>query len=228
MKELASALAKAQGGFKHIARDKTVTVRTKTGGTYSFSYAPLESIMGAIKEALTSNGIALLQDIREGKVVTILLHSSGEQWVSGGTVINVSEQGAQAYGSGLTYARRYDLTLTLGLCADDDDDGNAADGNQASPRPAELKNLKEPITPTTGAWDNVPKERHEPLRRIGNGVIDQFSNGTPEAALDYLDELGLDNEEKICIWTMLDSKMRATLKKLGDERRKNPKLTEQA
>ena len=213
-KELAAALAKAQVQFAHISRDKHVTVRTRTGGSYSFSYAPLESIMSAIKTALSTNGLALMQDIREGKVCTILLHASGEAYVSTGTVINVAETGAQAYGSGLTYARRYDLSLTLGLCPDDDDDGNAADGNTASPAV-----VSAPITPTEGAWKDVPQEDHERLRRIGNGIIDYFSAEEPGSAYAYLVEQSLTNEAKVAIWTMLSAPMRSALKKLDKDAR---------
>ena len=210
MKELATALAKAQCAFKHIARDKEVTVRTRTGGAYTFRYAPLETIMAAIKQALADNGIALLQDVREGKVVTLLMHASGDTYTSSGTPIKVAEDSAQAYGSGLTYARRYDLSLTLGLCPDDDDDGNMADGNTVTSATPKLAHK-----PTDGAWENVPKERHEALHRIASGVIDYFSANDPEQAFAYLDEQKLENEEKVAIWTLLDSKQRSVLKKLA-------------
>jgi hypothetical protein len=139
IKELASALAKAQAGFGHIARDKTVKVITKSGGSYTFSYAPLETIMAAIKQPLVDNGLALIQGVRDERVVTTLMHQSGEFYESAGTPIKAVEQGPQAYGSALTYSRRYDLSLTLGLCPDDDDDGNGAEGNSVQSKKKEEK-----------------------------------------------------------------------------------------
>ena len=212
MNELATALAKAQNAFKHIARDREVTVRTRTGGAYTFKYAPLESIMSAIKQGLADNGIALLQDVREARVVTILMHSSGDTYTSTGTPIKVSEDSMQAYGSGLTYARRYDLSLTLGLCPDDDDDGNAADGNVATTTVPKLTHK-----PTDGAWDHIAPDRAEALQRIGSGVIDCFSALQPETAFKYLQEQNLSNDEKVAVWTMLDSKMRSALKRIQKE-----------
>ena len=56
---LAAALAKAQSEFPPIPRDKTVTVQTKAGGSYTFSYAPLDTVLGAVRGPLTSNGFQL-------------------------------------------------------------------------------------------------------------------------------------------------------------------------
>jgi hypothetical protein len=43
----------------------------------------------------------------------------------------VQDVGSQAFGSALSYMRRYALTSLLGVAADSDDDANAADGNAA-------------------------------------------------------------------------------------------------
>jgi hypothetical protein len=123
-----SSLAKAQAGFAAVKRDKTVTVRTKAGGTYSFSYAPLEAILKATLPALNKEGFALAQHVEGDHLVTTLYHAHGA--LAGSVKIMVVDQGPQAYGSALTYARRYGVTLLLGICADDDDDGNAAEGNE--------------------------------------------------------------------------------------------------
>lgn len=123
-------LSRAQAAFQPIRRDKTVTVRTKAGGTYSFSYAPLEAILRATLPALNAEGFALVQHVEGDYLVTTLYHAAGR--LSGSIKIIVTEAGSQAYGSALTYARRYGVTLLLGICADDDDDANAADGNEVT------------------------------------------------------------------------------------------------
>lgn len=132
---ISAALAAAQGEFGAIVRDKTVSVTMRSGGKYTFSYAPLESILHAVKPALAKNGLALTQALRRiGKrefVETTLRHSSGQS-LSNLIPIFVKDEGPQAYGSALTYARRYGVTLLLCISADDDDDGNAAEGNSAS------------------------------------------------------------------------------------------------
>lgn len=131
---LSAALAKAQGEFAPVVRDKTVSVTMRSGGKYTFSYAPLESILHAVKPALSKNGLSITQAMvtHHGKeyVETTLRHSSGES-ICNRIPLFVKDEGPQAYGSALTYARRYGVTLLLCVSADDDDDGNAAEGNSA-------------------------------------------------------------------------------------------------
>lgn len=134
--ELAAALAKAQAAFEPITKDKTVKVRTKAGGEYSFSYAPLESIIGAVRPALSQAGLFITQALTniDGNdfIETTLVHSSG-QWIANLVPVLVQEQGPQAYGSAITYARRYGVTTLLCIVADDDDDANGAEGNSMQP-----------------------------------------------------------------------------------------------
>lgn len=127
---LASALAKAQAAFPTITRDKEVTVQTKSGGSYKFKYAPLDKILSDVRKPLSDNGLSILQLLDEDTLVTSLLHSSGAL-ISGRTPIPQTE-GIQAYGSAITYLRRYAIQALLGIAAEEDDDGNRAAGNQAS------------------------------------------------------------------------------------------------
>lgn len=133
--DLATALVKAQTAFDAIKRDKTVTVRTKTGGSYTFAYAPLDTILAAIRPHLADNGLALIQGchVENGQQVlrTMLLHSSG-QFIANDTSVLVNDSGPQAYGSALSYAARYGVTRLLCLASEDDDDGNGAEGNDAA------------------------------------------------------------------------------------------------
>lgn len=134
--ELADALAKAQAAFPLLERTKTVRVKTKSGGEYTFSYAPLDAVIDAIREPLSNNGLAFVQLFEAGHIVaTRLMHTSG-QWIESRIVIQplADENGVvspQAVGSAITYARRYSLSALLGLADETDDDGNAASGNTA-------------------------------------------------------------------------------------------------
>jgi hypothetical protein len=135
LSQIATALAKAQGEFEPIKRDKTVTVAMKAGGRYTFSYAPLESILHAVTPALSANGLALTQALvvvdSKDFVETTLRHASGEL-LANRIPLFVRDDGPQAYGSALTYARRYCVTLLLCVSADDDEDGNVAEDQEAT------------------------------------------------------------------------------------------------
>lgn len=208
IKELAAALCKARGEFKPFGRDKTVLVKTKSGASYSFSYAPLESILEAVVPALSANGLALLQEVLEGRVQTTLIHSSG-QWISsGGTPIKVTAEDAQAFGSGMTYARRYDLTLFLGLSADDDDDANAASGNEVSKAA-----FKAPHKPSDGAMESLPAELQTQARDVAMEVIGFMEKGKVLEAAKWIKAANFQPEALVAMWDLLPSAMRAALKK---------------
>lgn len=128
---LAAALAKAQGSFAPVKRDKTVTVKTKTGGSYSFSYAPLDTILEAVRQPLADNGLVVVQLLDDDDLVTSLLHESGA--VLSGRVSLPRTDDIQGFGSAITYLRRYAIQALLGIAAEDDDDGNRAAGNVAQP-----------------------------------------------------------------------------------------------
>lgn len=171
-KHISAALAAAQGEFGAVTRDKTVTVTMKSGGKYTFSYAPLESILHAVKPALSKNGLSLTQAmiVIEGKdfVETTLRHSSG-QTISNRIPLFVKDDGPQAYGSALTYARRYGVTLLLCISADDDDDGNAAEGNSAEAKLKEAstsaKLLASSFKAALKVGDKKVSEVHESANR---------------------------------------------------------------
>lgn len=126
-----AALAAAQGAFPIIPRDKTVKVTMKSGGTYTFAYAPLDTILAAVRPHLAANGLAVMQTMESDHVWTIITHASGVQIKLAPVKVLQTESGPQALGSALTYARRYSVTLALNLAADEDDDANGAQGNKA-------------------------------------------------------------------------------------------------
>lgn len=167
IKELADALAKAQGAFPAIRKGKTAKVKgtSKSGKDfeYSYAYADLSDIMDAIRKALAENGLSIIQPIGKGTngdglvLVTRLLHSSG-QWLEEDYPVDVYER-PQEQGSAITYARRYAVTALLGIAAEEDDDGQAAQGGDR--RPAEPRAKKhQPGTAPEGYHDQ-PWDDHK-------------------------------------------------------------------
>lgn len=128
---LAAALAKAQSEFGAITRDKEVVVQKKAGGQYRFKYAPLDQILGVVRGPLSKNGLALVQLLDPDALVTMLVHESGATLEARTPIPSSSD--IQSYGSAITYLRRYAVQAMLGIAAEEDDDGNAQDGNQAAP-----------------------------------------------------------------------------------------------
>ena len=69
------------------------------------------------------------------------------------------------------------------------------------------------ISPTQGAQNDVPIEELRYLEEVAIELIAMCEQGDPRAALVKLDEENLDNEQKIALWTLMPSKVRAALKK---------------
>jgi hypothetical protein len=135
IKEIATALAKAQATMHGAAKDRK-------NPAFKSEYATLASVVEAARGPLTENGICFIQSpgaMEEGgiSVATTLVHTSGEWFKSTVTMPVKDRSNAQAVGSAITYGCRYSLMAMLGL-PPVDDDGNAAsqgNGNRAPPPP---------------------------------------------------------------------------------------------
>lgn len=188
IKELATALSKAQGQFDHAKKDVE-------NGFFKSKYADLASVIDAAKKPLADNGLSVVQvvDMTEsGDVVleTILMHVSGE-YISGKYPIRPAKQDPQAVGSAITYARRYAFSAMTGIAADDDD-GNAASQNQKEPAkkpPAEKKqpesdgkdysdilNKAENLQQLVTAWKTIPKSQQFRFIQIKDSLKIKLSN----------------------------------------------------
>jgi len=118
MKNIATALVKAQ-------LEMTTPKKGSVNPFYKNKYADLNDVLEAIVPALNNNGIVLLQPLVniEGKnfVKTVLMHESGETFESLAEIFCAKQNDAQAYGSGISYARRYSLSSICGIGSEDDD-----------------------------------------------------------------------------------------------------------
>ena len=164
MKELYSALVKAQSMIKNAVKDST-------NPHYRSKYADLESVWDAIREALHKNGLAVLQltDIDPSGapvLITRVIHTSGEHVEGRYPLVCKDPTDAQKLGSSTSYARRYALSAMLGVVqADQDDDGNAASG---------ITSYKAP-----------PAPKAAPVQATGNVMAELFT----KAGLKYPDAL---------------------------------------
>jgi hypothetical protein len=141
--ELAAALAKAHAEIKAPKKGRTAKVPTKAGGSYSYNYADLADVIECYQGPLSKHGLALTHTLRiqDGHMVlvTTLMHSSG-QWKDSEYPLQNYDR-PQEQGSAITYARRYAASAILGIAAQDDDDGQAAQDaeprRREEPRPLE-------------------------------------------------------------------------------------------
>jgi polyhydroxyalkanoate synthesis regulator phasin len=144
--QLVGALAKAQGSYEPIRKNRTVKVAMKAGGAYDFRYATLDSVLDATRTALAVNGLAITATVTD-KLTVLLMHESGE-WLSSVAPMPAIGGNWQAYGSALTYARRYLISTMLGVASESDDDGAAASGHK-------IESMETDIDPWAKLWDDL-------------------------------------------------------------------------
>lgn len=130
IKDISSALSAFQGSLEQPKLEKEVKVRTKNGGEYKFKYADLSACVKAAAPALKEHGLSVSQIINDGKLITLLTHVSG-QWFKSELLLPTQSTDYQAFGSAITYLKRYSYCAILGIVADTDDDANMACGNEA-------------------------------------------------------------------------------------------------
>lgn len=111
-----------------VAAQSEMTDATKEAKNPFFKskYADLNSVREAIMPALTKNKCAVLQPVillETGRSVvrTTVLHESGEFYSADTEVVCSKINDAQAYGSAISYARRYGLQSMFNVGAVDDD-----------------------------------------------------------------------------------------------------------
>ena len=167
---LAKALAAAQAEYVAVPKSKTAKVKMKSGGEFSYNYADLADCLSMALPRLSKHGIAFSQPhviFPDGKlrVVTFLLHESGEWMESDG--IEISEEGdPQQFGAEATYFRRYDGCSLIGVAPDEDTDAQQA-GNRTRK-----------VTPAS-VMPNPPQPA--PARAPANGT----TNTSPEGAISH-------------------------------------------
>lgn len=130
--EIATALVAVQSEIVNV---------TKGSQAQYGSYASLEDVLDAVRPALTSKGIAVLQSPGmnpEAALVTVttrFVHSSG-QWLEGVACSPFGDgrggqSAAQQVGSTITYLRRYALAAMVGI-GQADNDGTIRGGHDAN------------------------------------------------------------------------------------------------
>ena len=108
----------------------------------------------------------------------------------------------QNLGAVETYTRRYLWVSAMEIVEHDALDSSAP-----------LKEDKVIISPTQGAMDNIPPEEVQYLQEMAVELIATCEQGDPKLAWERLEGENLDAEQKIALWTLLPSKVRAALKK---------------
>jgi hypothetical protein len=108
----------------------------------------------------------------------------------------------QNLGAVQTYIRRYLWVAALEIVEHD-----ALD----SSKPVEEKKII--ITPSQGIADTISQEEMQYLQELAVELIANVAEGNPKQALERLDSENLEADQKVGLWSLLDSKTRSAIKK---------------
>jgi ERF superfamily len=130
------AIAAFQQRCPPIHKKGKATIVTRSGGSYSYKYAPLDEILSTIQPIMGELGLSVSWRMRmEPNAVVAncrISHRLGHYEESGDLVMPFQNDGrmnpAQVVGSASTYAKRYSLLAILGMSPEDDDDAGGTDG----------------------------------------------------------------------------------------------------
>lgn len=149
--KLIAAVVAARAAFSPVIRGTVGQV----GQNREYKYADLAGILDATMPALLAQGLVVLQavDAETSSLITRLAHTSGE-WAECVYPLKL-DQAPQAFGSSLTYGRRYSLQSLLCLAAEDDD-GVAA--QPTTPRKAHVASVGR-APAESGSWVTTPQLR---------------------------------------------------------------------
>lgn len=164
MKNIAKSLAKFHDLMGNVAKDAN-------NPFFKSKYAPLESILPAIKVPLKEAGLVFTQittslcgpmgDNSIPALLTKLIDTESGEFIEGTVPLILAKQDPQGVGSAITYMRRYALVSMLGLNCDEDDDGNAG-SNKVAPKAS--------VAPTAITERNDEPFPSEPSVQLGDTI----------------------------------------------------------
>lgn len=201
--ELFTALAKAQAEVENASK-------SSSNPHFKSKYADLAEVLNTVRPVFSKHGLSIVQapsfDGARASVTTVIAHSGGGIIYSTASAVPAKSD-AQGIGSATTYLRRYGLAAMAGI-AQEDDDGQAAAHNK-KPNPTAGK-------PTDGAWLPFNEEATAYLRDVAAECVRLFEAGQIGPCVTKY-ETGHDSDERVAMWTLFDSKMRAAMKRYKDE-----------
>ena len=115
------ALSKVQKDLKHAKKDDK--------GAFG-KYADLATVYEVIRKPLVDNGFSYIHSLTTQEdgthfVDTLLMHETGGTFKTSLPLI-INKRDMQGLGSAITYAKRYGISMIVGLASEEDDEGKGA------------------------------------------------------------------------------------------------------
>jgi hypothetical protein len=189
----------------NVAREafhQTKLVKTGHNKFAGYKYFELGDFIIPALEIFKRNGLTSVisfgADLAEMKIVN---NTDGDTIVITSPMSTAALKGChevQNLGAVQTYLRRYLWVAALEIVEHDAIDSAPA---------------KVIITPSQGIADNIPAEEMQYLKELAVELIANVAEGNSKQALTRLDSENLEADQKVALWSLLDSKTRSSIKK---------------
>lgn len=160
------------GEVQNPPKRRRAEIRHKDGaGKHAYQYADLADVLATAKPILVKHGLGYTQDlVRDGTmwfVQTVLFHVAGHRELRGLYPVGSLSGDPKTFGAALTYARRYSLSLALGLASETDTDaGNGGNHTAYDRNPNAWRDeVQEERRPRQIADDGPPRGDYLPAPR---------------------------------------------------------------
>lgn len=137
-----TAVAAIQAAMAPLTKNKTIKIDSRSGDGWSSGYITLPALHEAARPLLEQHGIAVYQGggfvQGLGPTLETRLALNG-QYVESFFPVKTSKDGAQGFGGGIAFARRWGLLCALGIVAEDAEEGQGykdAKNDARAPRKA--------------------------------------------------------------------------------------------
>jgi len=156
---LTAALVAFQTSLPSVAKGNEAEVRPKEGRAYSYRYADLTDVNGVILPLLAKQGLAFtcmptVVDSGADVLAYKLVHDSSDEVIAGFYPLRPTAPGPQAFGSAITYARRYALLAVCGVAPGGDDD-DAASAQSSATDWSELATEARTVAQLKAVWEGA-------------------------------------------------------------------------
>ena len=198
--DLLKAIVRAKPNFGQITKDKTAEVFSKrTGKAHRYSYTDISSITEAIEPALLDQGVLIVHELipQEGgdfRLQTVLVHAETGQQICNNFPVGHGDP--QSMGSGITYARRYNLVSLLNLNVEDDDGASATSARKNTTKAVEPSTQVSPVKAIVADIVKVTGFDPGTLKAIAK------ANGLPEKSGD-MSEAHAKEFQRACLCNWL-------------------------
>jgi hypothetical protein len=158
--QIASALFQFQQACPTVPKTETAQIKKDGRVVKEYDYTDLAAAAIYIKPHLAAGGLVWTQDYAGPYVATRIMHAPSGQFKEGyGPMPEPDRKGdGQAWGSLITYMRRYYLLAALGIVAEDEDDDGQNGSATPDPRSAPAARPQQPARASAGERREAPRQ----------------------------------------------------------------------